>query len=96
MSDQDDLVADASMLTDADWAEFNKRRRVLEIHGSKGLSEALSELLKDDPHRYFRIMAACFPHKVLNAMKDDMAESGITEEDLEEMARKLHPAPKKQ
>jgi hypothetical protein len=29
-------------------------------------------------------------------MKDDMAEKGITEEDVEKMARKLHPAPKKQ
>jgi hypothetical protein len=90
------VVADTSVLTDADWAELNKLRRVHAVRGSKGLLKALRKLAKDDPVRYFTIAAALFPAKVLNAMKDHMAENGITKEDVEEMARKLHPAPKKQ
>ena len=40
--------------------------------------------------------AAIIPDMVRNTLKDHMAENGITEEDLDETARKLHPAPKKQ
>jgi hypothetical protein len=36
-------------------------------------------------------MAALFPERVYNEMKDLMAEKGITEDDLKEMVRKASP-----
>jgi hypothetical protein len=90
MSDQNDLPI-AALLTDADWAEVNKLRRVHEIDGSKGLSKAVEKLIKDDPAHFLTIAAAYFPAHVFNDMKDHMADAGITEEDLEEMTRKLQP-----
>jgi hypothetical protein len=75
-------------LTDADWAEINKLRRVCETEGTKALTKALDEL---DPIRCFRIMAAFFPERVYNTMKDVMAEKGITEDDLKEIVRKASP-----
>jgi hypothetical protein len=66
MSDRDDFtVADSSMLSDADWAALNELRRTHETHGSKGLSEALIKLEKDDPVRYITIVAAFSPIRFL-------------------------------
>jgi hypothetical protein len=36
-------------------------------------------------------MAAFFPERVYNEMKDLMAEKGITEDDLKEIVRKASP-----
>jgi hypothetical protein len=44
---------------------------------------------KDDPVRYIRVAGAFFPDMVREAIKDSMAEAGITEEDVREMVRKL-------
>ena len=85
MSDSDFEIADTSGLTDADWAEINKLRRIWETKGTKALTKAFDQL---DPGRCFRIMAAFFPERVYNTIRDQMAEKGITEEDLKEMARK--------
>jgi hypothetical protein len=96
MTDRDDLeIADASLLTDADWAEINKLRRAYEINGSEGLSKALKKLANDHI-RYGIVMGAFFPDMIRNAIKDHMAEMGVTEDDLKEMARKLQPPPTKQ
>jgi hypothetical protein len=78
---------DSSGLTDADWAEINKLRRAHEGGGQDGLSEAMSKLEKDDPVRYIRVAGAFFPDMVREAIKDSMAEAGITEEDVREMVR---------
>ena len=84
-------IRDTSGLTDAEWAELNKLRRIHETDGAKALRKALDELRRNDPVRYFRISAALFPERIYNAMKDDMAERGITEDDLIEMVRKASP-----
>jgi hypothetical protein len=44
---------------------------------------------RDDPVRYIRVAGALFPDMVREAIKDSMAEAGITEEDVREMVRKL-------
>jgi hypothetical protein len=47
-----------------------------------------------EPENYLRVATAFFPDKVREAIKDEMAENGITEQDLREMAEK--PSPTKQ
>ena len=94
MNDLDDLgIVDSSWLTDADWAVINRLRRVHETEGQKAVRKALRGL---EPESYLRVVAAFFPDKVREAIKDEMAENGITEQDLREMAEKLHPSPTKQ
>jgi tetratricopeptide (TPR) repeat protein len=91
MRDQDkSATADTSMLTDADWIEIDMLRCAWESGGRKGLWKALDKLRNDDPIRYVTAAAAIIPDMVRNTLKDHMAENGITEEDLEETARKHH------
>jgi hypothetical protein len=85
MSDSDLEIADPSGLTDADWAEINKLRRIWETKGTKGLTKAFNLL---EPVQCLRIMTALFPESVYNTIRDQMAEKGITDDDLKEMARK--------
>ena len=85
MSDSNLEITHPSDLTDADWAEINKLRRIWETKGTKALTKAFDQL---DPVRCFRIMTALFPERVYNTIRDQMAEKGITEDDLKEMARK--------
>jgi hypothetical protein len=80
-------VVDTTGLTDADWAEINKLKNAY-AGGQKALSAALDDLAKD-PSRTARVLGALFPDLVREATKDKMAESGITEEDLRELIRKL-------
>ena len=94
MNDPDDLgIVDTSWLTDADWAVINRLRRIHETEGQKAVRKALRAL---EPESYLRVVAAFFPDKVREAIKDEMAEKGITEQDLRAMAEKLHPSPTKQ
>jgi hypothetical protein len=88
-NDEPIAAVDSSGLTDPDWAEINKLRRAHEDGGQDGLSEAMSKLEKDDPVGYIRVAGAFFPDMVREAIKDSMAEAGITEEDVREMVRKL-------
>jgi hypothetical protein len=88
MSNDELGITEALGLTDADWAEINKLQRIRETKGTKALMKALDGL---DPVRYFRIMAAFFPERIYNEMKDLMAEKGITEDDLKEIVRKAGP-----
>jgi hypothetical protein len=85
MSDSNLEITHPSDLTDADWAEINRLRRIWETKGTKTLTKAFDQL---DLIRCFRIMAALFPERVYNTIRDQMAEKGITEDDLKEMARK--------
>ena len=94
MNDLDDLaIVDSSWLTDADWAVINRLRRIHETEGQLAVRKALRAL---EPESYLRVAAAFFPDKVREAIKDEMAENGITEQDLREMAEKLHSSPTKQ
>jgi hypothetical protein len=81
-------VVDSTGLTDADWAEINKLRRAFDKGGQAGVSKAMVKLAKD-PMRYVTVMGAFFPDVIREAIKDSVAEAGMTEEDIREMVRKL-------
>ena len=81
-------IADTANLTDADWAEINKLKAAYEKDGQRGLSNALGKLA-DDPIRYLCVIGAFFPDMVRDAIKDDMAAQGVTEEDIRELVRRL-------
>jgi hypothetical protein len=89
MVDEPFEVVDSSGLTDADWININGLRRTYKEGGKEALSEALGKLAKDDPVRYVRVIGAFFPEMMREAIKDEMAELGMTEEDLRELMRKL-------
>jgi hypothetical protein len=81
-------VADTTGLTDTDWAEINKLKNAYDAGGQKALSAALDQLAKD-PIRATRVLGAFFPDLVRETIKDQLAEEGITEEDLRALIRKL-------
>lgn len=78
-------VVNTSGLTDADWAEINKLQ---EAQKTGSLKQAMDELSKD-PIRCVRVMGAFFPDMVREAIKDHMADIGVTAEDLHAAIRKL-------
>jgi hypothetical protein len=82
-------LVDTSHLTDADWAEINRLKRAWQTGGSAALSKAMGELATANPGRFMSVMAAYFPTDVREVIKDEMAERGMTEEDLRELIRKL-------
>jgi hypothetical protein len=84
--------------------QLNRRRRIVKADicdrhhlpvraGDKRRQSALFFNGLLEPESYLRV---AFPDKVREAIKDEMAENGITEQDLREMAEKLHPSPTKQ
>ncbi len=81
-------MVDPSYVSAADWAEINKLKRAWEAGGSEGLKRAIAELFKD-PTTATRIMAAFYPERVAETIKDEMAEVGMTKEESEELMRKL-------
>jgi hypothetical protein len=81
-------VVDPSGLTDADWADINRLKRLYETGGRNALSKALAELGESNPVRSMRVLYALFPDTVREALKDSLAEEGITEEELRELIRK--------
>jgi hypothetical protein len=89
MTEWDDLkIEDTSGLTDADWAEINKLRNAYKNGGKKALTDAWDQLAKD-PFRYAVVVGAFYPKMVREELRDQMAEAGITEEDLRDLIRKL-------
>jgi hypothetical protein len=88
--DRDEFeVVDSTGLTDADWLEINHLKKVHKQGGERALDEALSVLIKSDPVRATRVMAAFFPSEMLEAIKDNMAANGLTVDDIREMILKL-------
>jgi hypothetical protein len=81
-------VVDSSGLTDANWADINRLKRTYEEGGQAALSKAMAEL-SEDPIRYMAVIGAFFPDIVREAIKDSLAECGLTDEDIREMVRKL-------
>jgi hypothetical protein len=81
-------VADTSGLTDADWLEINKLADAFDAAKKDALANALGELAKD-PVRYVRIIGAIYPDMMRDAIRDNMAAHGITEDDLRELIRTL-------
>jgi hypothetical protein len=81
-------IQDTSGLTDADWIEINKLRKAYRNGGRKTFEIALDRLAKD-PIRYVVVIGAFFPDMMRETIRDQMAEAGITEEDLRELIQKL-------
>jgi hypothetical protein len=79
---------DTSCLTDADWTNLNKMRHVYSEGGKEALKAAMLDLSESDLVSYTRVIGAYFPNELRNALKDAMAESGMTLDDLKEMNRK--------
>jgi len=77
-------IVDSSGLADADWVEINKLKSAYETGGMKALSKAFDEL-SADPVRALRVFGAFRPVEVREAIRDKMAELGITPEDIREM-----------
>ena len=85
-------VQDTSGLTDADWAEINKLRKTYKRGGRKAIDLALKKLAKD-PIRYAAVIGALYPDMLREMIRDQMAEAGITEQDLRELIQKLEGIP---
>ena len=81
-------VVDASGLTAADWGEINRLKGLYETGGRDALSKALAELGESDPVRSIRVLSAFFPETARDALRDSMAEQGITTEELRELIRR--------
>jgi hypothetical protein len=98
MGERDDEwgFEDTSRLTDSDWIKLNKPRKILEEDGQEAFETSLDNLAERDPICALRVYEAFFPHKVLNALKDAMAEAGLSIEDLKEMIAKAEPKATKQ
>ena len=81
-------VVDASGLRDADWPDIKRLQQLYQNSGRDALSKALGELGASNPVRSIRILHAFFPDTVRAAIKDSLAEEGITEEELSTLIRK--------
>lgn len=81
-------VVDASGLTAADWAEINRLKSLYETGGRNALSKALAELGESDPVRSIRVLSAFFPDTARDALRNSLAEQGITVEELRELIRR--------
>jgi hypothetical protein len=88
MADDPFEVVDSSGLTDADWAEINKLQQAYKEGGKAALNRAMAALAKD-PIRFTAVIGAFFPQMIREGIRDAVAEAGLTEEDLREMARNL-------
>ena len=75
-------VVDSSGLTDDDQADIQTLKQLYESSGRDAVLKALGELGASDPVRSIRILHALFPKTVREALKDSLAEEGITEDDL--------------
>jgi len=80
-------VVDASCLTDADWTGINKVMRACEVGGFEVFWDEIDKL--GDPARQIKVAGAFFPDLIREALKDELAEHGITHEDLKELLRSL-------
>src|SRR4030095_8976332 len=76
-------IVDNEGLSDADWAEANRLLRAYDAGGSAAFWRALDELGNADPIRW------CSPDVVRKVIRDEIAEQGMTEEDVRELYKKL-------
>jgi 3-oxoacyl-[acyl-carrier-protein] synthase III len=89
MTEPEDFeIQDTSGLTDADWAEINKLRNAHKKGGAKAVEGAMQQLEAKDLIQYVRVIAAFYPDIVREAIKDAMAELGLTEQDIRELIQK--------
>jgi hypothetical protein len=62
---------------------------VLKNSGHPDFKNKAIDELATDPFRYATVMGAFFPDMIREAIKDSMAEVGMTEDDVRELVRKL-------
>ena len=79
-------VVDSSDLTDSDWAAVNRVNRAYEAGGIDAFWGELEKL--DDPVLATIVASAFFPDLIRELLEDQMAEHGLTIEDLREIVRK--------
>src|SRR4029450_7637850 len=82
-------IVDNEGLSDADWAEANRLLRAYDAGGSAAFWRAMDELGNADPIRWFRVGGARVPDVVRKVIRDEIAEQGMTEEDVRELYKKL-------
>jgi hypothetical protein len=87
-------VVDSSDLTDTDWAEINRLKLAYENGGQEALSKAM-DALAEDPVRSIRVIGAFFPDLVREAIRDGLAERGVTEEDIRDLLRRVESSSRK-
>ena len=86
-------VVDTSDLDDGDWAAINQLKRIYEINGPDAFWAAIQKLYDDDPVRHVKSLCAFFPAEMSEAVKDSLADAGITREEAYEMLRKAQRRP---
>lgn len=93
--DNDLAVVDSSGLTDRDWTKINELSAIYKAGGKQALAIALDTLTNEDPVLTLRVLAAFSPVDTSNAIKDVMADQGITEDDMRQLIAKLEQSDKK-
>ena len=79
-------VVDSSGLTDADWAAVNLVNSAYEAGGIDAFWDELEQL--DDDVLQITVAGAFFPALIRELLEDQMAEHGLTLDDLREILRK--------
>jgi len=93
--DNEPQLVDTTDLNDADWVEINKIKQAYAQRGQRGFVKALDALYKMDRFRWLGVVLAYYPRAVREAMRDNMAASGVTAEDLQEMFGNMKSCPTK-
>jgi hypothetical protein len=78
-------VVDFSGLTHADWAAVNQVKRAYEAGGIDAFCDELDRL--DDEVLQVTVAGAFFPALIRELLEDQMAEHGLTFDDLREILR---------
>jgi hypothetical protein len=79
-------VVDPSDLTDADWAALDRVNRACELGDAAAFWDELDKL--DDVPRQLRVLRAFFPDVFREVIEEEIAEHGLTADDLREMLRR--------
>jgi hypothetical protein len=88
-------LVDTTDLTDADWDEINKIEQAYAKRGERGFVKALEALYKRDELSWLRVVLAYYPTVVEEIMRDNLAASGVTTEDLQEIFGNMESSPTK-
>jgi hypothetical protein len=95
--DNEPHLIDSTDLTDADWDEINKIKQAYATRGQRGFVKALEALYKRDELTWLRVVVvlAYYPTVVKEAMRDNMAASAVTAENLQDIFENMESSPTK-
>jgi hypothetical protein len=82
-------IVDTSGLSDSHWTEINKLLRAFDEGGDEAFWSAVDDLGKRDPIDQCLILSSFFPEMMRELLKDAAAASGMSEEDIRDLQRKL-------